>query len=108
MSNPLSGVPGATLHTCPMLFVTVQVGVHTYASSHPSSLRVMMIRASGTAGDHSIRTARIGLPVVARSVSPLQVEPSHVRVFGLFTVLPPVFDLYPISASTDPGGATAS
>src|SRR5881628_661902 len=83
-----------------MLFVTVQVGVHTYASRNPSSLCVTMIRSSTFEGDQAIRTARTGLPAVACSVSLAQLDPSHVRVFGLLNVFVPVFDRYPIAAST--------
>src|SRR3990170_3345058 len=101
ISNLFSGDAGATLHTCPMLFVTVHVGVQTYASSHPSSLCVTMIRVAEVVGDHAIRTARIGPPAVAFSASPLHVEPSHVLFFGLLSVFVPVFERYPISASTE-------
>src|SRR3972149_5712550 len=100
MSNRISDVVGAVDQTCPMLFVTVQEGAQTYASSHPSSLCVTMIRVVGAIGDHAIRTARIGLPAVACSASALHVEPSPVRVFGLLKVFAPGFDLYAISAST--------
>ena len=83
-----------------MLFVTAHDGVHTYASRNPSSLWVTMIRVVKLPGDHAIRTARIGLPAVACSASLPQDEPSHIRVFGLLTVLVPVLDRYPISASS--------
>jgi hypothetical protein len=92
MSNRIWDVVGAVDHTCPMSFVTVQEGVHTYASRNPSSLRVTMIRVLKAVGDHAIRTARTGLPAVDCSVSPLHVEPSHVLVFGLLSVFVPVFD----------------
>src|SRR3972149_2432247 len=76
ISNLFSGDAGATLHTCPMLFVTVHVGVQTYASSHPSSLCVTMIRVAEVVGDHAIRTARIGPPAVAFSASPPPPRPA--------------------------------
>src|SRR3972149_3904657 len=91
-SNRLLSTVGAVVHTWPILFVTVQVGVHTYASSHPSSLSVTTIRVSAATGDHAIRTARIGLVAVALSVSALHEEPSQVRVLGLLTVFVPVFE----------------
>src|SRR5216117_2178134 len=94
MSNRACAVVGADDQTWPMLFVTTHVGVHTYASSHPSSLSVTMMRVLASVGDHAIRTARIGLPAVACSDSALQTVPSQVRVFALFTVLLPVFERY--------------
>src|SRR5207244_12564034 len=87
--------------TCPRWFVTVHVGVHTYASSQPSSLTVTTIRSSLAIGEYAIRTLRRGLPAVDSSVSgALQEVPSHVRLFGLLTVFVPVFDRYDIQASS--------
>src|SRR5438876_7436727 len=94
MSNRACAVVGADDQTWPMLFVTTHDGVHTYASSHPSSLSVTMIRVFASVGDHAIRTPRIGLPAVACSDSALQAVPSQVRIFALFTVLLPVFERY--------------
>src|SRR5438445_9973764 len=88
-----------------MLFVTVHVAEHTYASSQPSSLSVTKIRVEGTVGDQAIRTARIGLPAVDSSPSDPHDEASHSRVFGLLTVFVPVFDRYAIAA---PAYGTAS
>src|SRR5207245_9879609 len=88
-----------------MLFVTVHVAEHTYASSQPSSLSVTKIRVEGTVGDQAIRTARIGLPAVDSSPSDPHDEASHSRVFGLLTVFVPVFDRYGIAA---PASGTAS
>src|SRR5881409_3116981 len=99
MSNRFSGVVGAPVHTCPMSFVTVHVPRHTYASSDPSSLCVTMIRSSPAVGEWAIRIARIGLPAVASSVSPLHDEPSHPRVFGLLLPSAPEVDRYAMSAS---------
>src|SRR2546428_11996620 len=82
-----------------MLFVTVHVGEHTYASSQPSSLSVTKIRVDGTVGDHAIRMARIGLPAVDSSPSDPHDEAFHSRVYGLLTVLVPVFDRYAMAAS---------
>src|SRR2546428_11787406 len=87
MSNRACAVVGADDQTWPMLFVTTHVGVHTYASSHPSSLSVTTMRLLASVGDHAIRTARIGLPAVACSTSSLQTVPSQARVFALLTVL---------------------
>src|SRR5712691_7618383 len=98
LSNRACAVVGAVDHTWPMLFVTTHVGVHTYASSHPSLLSVTMIRVSASVGDHAIRTTRIGLPAVACSASALQTVPSHVRDFALLTVLVPVFERYAMAA----------
>src|SRR5437773_12373334 len=84
-----------------MLFVTVHVGVHTYASSQPSSLTVTTIRWSLAIGEYAIRTLRRGLPPVDSSVSgALHEVPSHVRLFGLLTVFVPVFDRYQFQASS--------
>src|SRR2546422_11140818 len=100
MSNRAWASVGAVDHTCPMLFVTLQVGVHTYASSQPSSLSVTMIRMSAAVGDQAIRTARSGLPAVDRSDSAPHAVPSHVRVFRLLTVLLPVFEREAIRESS--------
>ena len=79
----------------------MHVGVHTYASSQPSSLTVTTIRSSLAIGEYAIRTLRRGLPVVASSISgALHEVPSHVRDFGLLTVFVPVFDRYEIQASS--------
>src|SRR5947199_6222270 len=81
-SNRWSGLPGVEDQTCPRLVDTVQDGVHTYPSSHPSSLTVTKIRVVGTTGDQAIRIARTGLPAVPFSTSPPHEDPSHVRGFG--------------------------
>src|SRR2546422_11147038 len=98
MADRVCAVVGADRQTWPMLFVTTHDGAHTYASSHPSSLSVTMMRALASVGDHAIRTARIGLPAVACSDSALQTVPSQVRVFALLTVLLPVFERYAMAA----------
>src|SRR2546428_12935761 len=98
MSNRACGWVGSDDQTWPMLVVTTHVGVHTYASSHPSSLSVTMMRVLASVGDHATRTARIGLPAVACSDSALQTVPSQVRVFALLTVLLPVFERYAMAA----------
>src|SRR5437867_10131455 len=98
MSNRACAVVGADDQTWPTLVVTTHVGVHTYASSHPSSLSVTMIRVLASVGDHAIRTTRIGLPAVACSASALQTAPSQVRVFALLSVLVPVFERYAMAA----------
>src|SRR3972149_2946968 len=98
MSKIARGLLGALVQTRPMLFVTEQEVVHTYASRNPSVLRVPMIRVSGVVGAHAISTSQIGLPAVDCAVSPLQAEPSHVLVWGTFTP-PPDVDLYPMWAS---------
>src|SRR5256885_17126971 len=101
ISKRYSGLFGGLDQTCPRLFVTVHVGVHTYASSQPSSLTVTTIRSSLAIGEYAIRTLRRGLPVVDSSVAgALQEVPSHDRVFGLLTVFVPVFDRYDIQASS--------
>src|SRR3972149_2185067 len=98
MSKIARGLLGELVQTCPMLFVTEQEVVHTYASWNPSVLRVTMILVSGVVGDHATSTSQIGLPAVDCAVSPLQAEPSHVLVLGIFTP-PPEVDLYPMCAS---------
>src|SRR2546422_10844960 len=98
MSNRACAVVGADDQTWPMLFVTTHVGVHTYASSHPSSLSVTMMRELASVGDHAIRTVRIGLPAVACSDSALQTVPSQVRVFALLTVLLHVYERYALAS----------
>jgi len=50
-------------------------------------------------GDGATRIARMGLPAVDASASEPQEEPSQERVFGLLTVLVPVFDRYAMAAS---------
>src|SRR5438094_8231542 len=87
MSNRACAVVGADDQTWPMLFVTTHVGVHTYASSHPSSLSVTTMRVLASVGDHAIRTARIGLPAVACSDSALHRVPFQFRVFVMIHVL---------------------
>src|SRR5439155_25514155 len=97
-----SATLGALDQTCPRLFVTVHVGVHTYASSQPSSLTVTTISSSLAVGEYAIRTLRRGLPVVASSISgALHEVPSHVRDFGLLTVFVPVLDRYSMVAASD-------
>src|SRR2546427_10580437 len=92
MSNRAWASVGAVDHTCPMLFVTLQVGVHTYASSQPSSLSVTMIRMSAAVGDQAIRTARRGLPAEDRPDSAPDAVPSHVRGFRVLHALVPAFE----------------
>src|SRR5437867_11154978 len=98
MSNRSCAVVGAVDHTWPMLFVTTHVGVHSAASSHPSSLSVTTMRVLASVGDHAIRTARIGLPAVACSDSALHSVPSQVQLFALLTVLVLVFVRYAMAA----------
>jgi len=83
---------------------TVQDGVHTYPSSHPSSLTVTKIRVVGTTGDQAIRIARTGLPDVPCSTSAPHEDPSHVLVFGhrrREVAHAPVLERYAIPASVE-------
>src|SRR5256712_13299406 len=85
----------------PTLLVTVQLGVHTYASIHWSSPRVTTIDVSGSIGDRALRTPRTGEPAFVCSTSGPQADPSHDRVFRLFTPSVPVLDRYATSAPSD-------
>src|SRR2546426_677665 len=87
----------------PTLLVTVQLGVHTYASIHWSSPRVTTIDVSGSIGDRALRTTRTGEPAFVCSTSGPQAVPSHDRVFGLFIPPVPVLDRYATPAAS---GAT--
>src|SRR5947199_9435261 len=49
-----------TVPAWPTLLVTVQLGVHTYASIHWSSPWVTTIDVSGSIGDRTLRTTRPG------------------------------------------------
>src|SRR5437867_11180384 len=89
MSNRAWASVGAVDHTCPMLFVTLQVGVHTYASSQPSSPSVTMIRMSPALGDKAIRPARSGRRVVGRPDSASHAVALLVRVFSMPPLLLP-------------------
>src|SRR2546429_214392 len=87
----------------PTLFVTVQLGVQTYASSHPSSLWVTTIDVSESIGDRALRTTLTGEPAFVCSTSGPQADPSHDRVFRLLTPSVPVLDRYATPAAS---GAT--
>src|SRR3989449_3831215 len=87
----------------PTLLVTVQLGVHTYASIHWSSPMVTTIDVSGSIGDRALRTPRTGEPAFACSTSGPQADPSRDRDFRLFIPSVPVLDRY---ATPAPSGAT--
>src|SRR2546422_11640781 len=92
-----------TVPPWPTLLVTVQLGVHTYASIHWSSPWVTTIDVSGSIGDRALRTMRTGEPAFGCSTSGPQADPSHDRVFRLFIPSVPVLDRY---ATPAPSGAT--
>src|SRR2546422_148712 len=92
-----------TVPAWPTLLVTVQLGVHTYASIHWSSPWVTTIDVSGSIGDRALRTTRTGEPAFVCSTSGPQADPSHDRVFRLLTPSVPVLDRYATPAAS---GAT--
>src|SRR2546430_9047154 len=88
-----------TVPAWPTLLVTVELGVHTYASIHPSSPWVTTIDVSESIGDRALRTTLTGEPAFACSTSGPQADPSHDRVFRLFSPSVPVLDRYATAAS---------
>src|SRR5256885_4830919 len=68
-SKPTSNGWKYTAPALPTSLVIVQLGVHTYASSHPSSPWVTTIDVPGSIGDRALRTMRTGEPAFAWSRS---------------------------------------